>query len=136
MTKAQGILDDTCLAEQPDLQLGVRRLSLRATIRMERCIRRQRIGFELRHMRLLRPTDVGHQGFIVKIDNRGGFNPTASPFSPAGIQAFRLREETSLGIRAGQPLGTAATVTLAFRTSAATMTTVGYSDNASILFGN
>ena len=115
----------------------------------------------------------GHQGVIVNIDNRGNFGPNGKPSlstTDAGLQITRGNQSW---VTTGQPLGTPATVTFAFRASATTMPTdtagftqftaiqiaatllalrswsdvanivfqrvddgAGYSDNASILFGN
>ena len=116
----------------------------------------------------------GHQGALVNIDSRGGGSgPNGKPSlstTDAGLQITRGNQSW---VTAGQPLGTAATVTFAFRTTATTMPTdtvgftqftaiqiaatllalrswsdvanivfqrvdegAGYSDNASILFGN
>jgi hypothetical protein len=56
----------------------------------------------------------GHQGVIVNIDDRGGFNPNGKASlstTDAGLQITRGNQSW---VTAGQPLGTTATVTFAF----------------------
>lgn len=65
----------------------------------------------------------GHQGVIVNIDNRGNFGPNGKPSlstTDAGLQITRGNQSW---VTTGQPLGTPATVTFAFRASATTMPT-------------
>lgn len=115
----------------------------------------------------------GHQGVIVNIDSRGGSGPNGKPSLSTTDAGLQITRGNGSWITAGQPLGTAATVTFAFRASATTMPTdtagftqftaiqiaatllalrswsdvanivfqqvddgSGYSNNASILFGN